>query len=203
MRISKPQAIELGVFHHAAEIQYIRISVIGDHLTCTDSPLHSSELSDSGESLDDTIRSKDEDSEELSIGSPTYLRESTTSQILQRLTKEIKQLIETHLPPRRDYCFLSIYDTKTSIDSWDADSIFRALLKSNPDRNKNVVLFLISNGGSVESAYKTTKMCKQFAASTHEVIISRRAKSAVTLIAIGADVFHMGPLGERGPIDPQ
>jgi membrane-bound ClpP family serine protease len=33
--------------------------------------------------------------------------------------------------------------------------------------------------------------------------VPRQAKSAATLIAIGADEIHMGPLGELGPIDPQ
>jgi len=64
-------------------------------------------------------------------------------------------------------------------------------------------LFLISNGGSVEAAYKITKLCKQFSDSKYEVIIPRHAKSAATLVAIGADVIHIGPLGELGPIDPQ
>jgi ClpP class serine protease len=64
-------------------------------------------------------------------------------------------------------------------------------------------LFLISNGGSIEAAYKITKLCKQYSESTYEVIIPRHAKSAATLIAIGADVIHIGPLGELGPIDPQ
>ena len=31
----------------------------------------------------------------------------------------------------------------------------------------------------------------------------RQAKSAATLLAIGADEIHMGPLGQLGPIDPQ
>ena len=33
--------------------------------------------------------------------------------------------------------------------------------------------------------------------------IPRHAKSAATLIALGADEIHMGPLGQLGPIDPQ
>ncbi len=35
------------------------------------------------------------------------------------------------------------------------------------------------------------------------MIVPRFAKSAATLLAIGADEIHMGPLGQLGPIDPQ
>jgi len=36
------------------------------------------------------------------------------------------------------------------------------------------------------------------------VVVPRTAKSAATLLAIGADEIHMGPLGQLGAgIDPQ
>lgn len=40
-------------------------------------------------------------------------------------------------------------------------------------------------------------------ASRVRVVVGRRAKSAATLFAIGADEIYMGPLGELGPLDAQ
>jgi hypothetical protein len=144
------------------------------------------------------------DSAEAVLRSPDFLGSSTAAQISEELTKEITKIISKHFPDDQEkFCFLSLYDTRTVIDSWDADRIFRALQNQNPDRKKNVIFFLVSNGGRIEPAYQITKICKKYSASSFQVVIPRRAKSAATLIAIGADVIHMGPFGELGPIDPQ
>ena len=59
-----------------------------------------------------------------------------------------------------------------------------------------------TNGGRIEPAYLISKCCK---ASNQRfiVVIPRIAKSAGTLIALGADEIHMGMMSELGPIDPQ
>ncbi|OGP56118.1 MAG: hypothetical protein A2Y65_00515 [Deltaproteobacteria bacterium RBG_13_52_11] len=62
---------------------------------------------------------------------------------------------------------------------------------------------LLSKGGSIESAYQISKLCKSFSKKQFIVTVPRHAKSAATLIALGADEIHMGPLGQLGPIDPQ
>jgi len=48
-----------------------------------------------------------------------------------------------------------------------------------------------------------SKLCKQFANKKLVVAVPRMAKSAATLMCLGADEIHMGPLGELGPIDTQ
>ena len=53
------------------------------------------------------------------------------------------------------------------------------------------------------SAYLISKTCKRLAKEKFIVGIPRRAKSAATLIALGADEIHMGLMSELGPIDPQ
>ena len=58
-------------------------------------------------------------------------------------------------------------------------------------------------GGVIEPAYQISKLCKAFAREKFVVVIPRQAKSAATLIAIGADEIHMSILGQLGPIDPQ
>ena len=80
------------------------------------------------------------------------------------------------------------------IDGYDLDEIFRALNQLNPKHDKDVVLFLLSPGGAGEPAYQISKLCKSFAKSIFKVVVPRFAKSAATLLAIGADEIHMGPL---------
>jgi hypothetical protein len=62
---------------------------------------------------------------------------------------------------------------------------------------------LLSSGGKVEPAYQISKLCRSFASKRFLAVVPRQAKSAATLIAIGADEIHMGPLAQLGPIDPQ
>ena len=61
---------------------------------------------------------------------------------------------------------------------------------------------MFSNGGSVEPAYLISKCCKEYS-KKFIVAIPRKAKSAATLIALGADEIHMGQMSQLGPIDPQ
>ncbi len=100
-------------------------------------------------------------------------------------------------------CCLALLEPRDSIDTYDLDQIFSALVGTNADHAKNVVLFLLSRGGAGEPAYQISKLCKSFAHEKFVVVVPRQAKSAATLLAIGADEIHMGALGQLGPIDPQ
>ena len=61
---------------------------------------------------------------------------------------------------------------------------------------------LESGGGSIDSAYKVLKLLKMYAEKV-TVIVPFHAKSAASLIAIGADELVMCKSGELGPVDPQ
>ncbi|KTC95509.1 Serine dehydrogenase proteinase [Legionella feeleii] len=75
---------------------------------------------------------------------------------------------------------------------------------SLPDKkDKNILLIINSDGGRIEPAYLISKICKEKSKDKFIVSIPRRAKSAATLISLGADEIHMGSLSELGPIDPQ
>jgi|GEM_PF-3054368 len=101
------------------------------------------------------------------------------------------------------YHVVALFEPQNSIDDGDLDQIFESLKRGNPERKKDVLLLLLSRGGSVEPAYQISKLCKQWSARRFVVAIPRSAKSAATLIALGADEIHIGPLGQLGPIDPQ
>jgi hypothetical protein len=68
---------------------------------------------------------------------------------------------------------------------------------------ENLDLMLNSPGGSGEMAEKVIEMCREHCQREFRVIVPNFAKSAATMIALGADVILMGYLSELGPIDPQ
>jgi len=132
-----------------------------------------------------------------------FLRSANDQQIQSRLGEELRALITRFDGELRPLCFLSLYDSADSIDSWESDRIYTALQASNPKHDKDNFLLLLSRGGQIEPAYQVSKICRAFARSKFVVAIPRAAKSAATLIALGADEVHMGLLGELGPFDPQ
>jgi len=67
----------------------------------------------------------------------------------------------------------------------------------------NLDLFIHTFGGSGEVAEKIVEMCRSHCAGEFRVIVPNMAKSAGTLIALGADKIVMGHCSELGPIDPQ
>jgi membrane-bound ClpP family serine protease len=130
-----------------------------------------------------------------------FVGEATPQQIKDRLAKEISEILGHH--HLTHVCPLALIEPENSIDSFDLDKIFSALTETNSLKNKDVVLFLLSRGGDAEPAYQISKICKSFALNRFVAVIPRQAKSAATLVAIGADEIHMGLLGQLGPIDPQ
>lgn len=129
-----------------------------------------------------------------------FLRTANHQEIKERFSKEVTEILVQHGLGRG--CNLALLEPENSIDNFDLDKIFGALREINPSKNKDVVLFLLSRGGDAEAAYQISKLCKSFAPK-FTAVIPRQAKSAATLVAIGADEVHMGPLGQLGPIDPQ
>ncbi len=67
----------------------------------------------------------------------------------------------------------------------------------------NLDLLLHTTGGSGDVAEKFVEMCRRYCPHNFRVIVPNMAKSAGTLIALGADSIVMGYCSELGPIDPQ
>jgi membrane-bound ClpP family serine protease len=121
--------------------------------------------------------------------------------------EDIEGAIKTHLNKiieksqlHEKYEILFIYDPSGPIRDYTADQIYKSLPKDG--EKKDILLILYSNGGSGEAAYLISKCCKEYS-KKFNVAIPRRAKSAATLIALGADEIHMGQMSHLGPIDPQ
>lgn len=98
-----------------------------------------------------------------------------------------------------EYHLLFLYEPNSSIEQDMVDKIYNAI----PDNNTKPILLLIHNhGGRIEPAFLISKTCKELSPK-FVVTIPRKAKSAATLISLGGDEVHMGPMSELGPIDPQ
>lgn len=130
-----------------------------------------------------------------------FLPNASTEEVKERFAKEVGEILNQY--QLEEVCCLALLEPVDSIDTFDLDKIYGALMKHNADHAKNVVLFLLSSGGAGDPAYQISKICKFFAKSSFKVVVPRIAKSAATLIAIGADEIHMSLLGQLGPIDPQ
>jgi Serine dehydrogenase proteinase len=67
---------------------------------------------------------------------------------------------------------------------------------------QTIDVVLDTYGGSLDSAFKTVLFLSRFAERIR-IFVPRRAKSAGTLIAIGAHELYMSPFAELGPLDTQ
>ncbi|ARK09028.1 ATP-dependent Clp protease proteolytic subunit [Fibrella sp. ES10-3-2-2] len=99
------------------------------------------------------------------------------------------------------YKIIFLFDEYTTLSSSEADRIYEALADFKCDRD--ILLILNNLGGQIESAYLISQTCKKSTLQKFVVAVPRKAKSAATLLALGADEIHMGLMSELGPIDPQ
>ncbi|WP_316347462.1 ATP-dependent Clp protease proteolytic subunit [Desulfuromonas acetoxidans] len=100
-----------------------------------------------------------------------------------------------------DYKIAFLYDDNSSISRYHSNQIYEGV--SDSDEKSDIFLVIHSGGGQIEPAYLISKTCQRLKKETFVVAIPRRAKSAATLISLGADEIHMGLMSELGPIDPQ
>jgi hypothetical protein len=70
------------------------------------------------------------------------------------------------------------------------------------ESDETIDLILDTLGGPLDSAFKSVLFLSRFTKRLR-VFVPRRAKSAGTLIAIGASELYMSPFGELGPLDTQ
>lgn len=120
--------------------------------------------------------------------------QDTKPQIVSFLNSLIKKS-----PISSQYTILFLYDPSGDIMPYTADRIYNALPKKE---KQNILLIIHSTGGRIEPAYLISKCCKEYS-EKFVVSVPRKAKSAATLISLGADEIHMGIMSELGPIDPQ
>jgi ClpP class serine protease len=130
----------------------------------------------------------------------TLIKEGLEGKNLGELIEhEVRAIIDSH-PALEEYEVVFLYD-HTLINRTHASAVYQRLLDC--DSAKNVLLVLKSPGGQVEPAYLISKLCRRKSKNKFLVCVPGEAKSAATLLSLGADEIHMGAMSELGPIDPQ
>lgn len=128
----------------------------------------------------------------------TILSEKELSKLNKTIYKHLYNILDRH-SISKSYEVLFLYDSQSSISEGMADKIYEAVPKKI---EKPILLIIHTKGGQIEPAYLISKTCKENS-TKFNVAIPRKAKSAGTLISLGADEIHMGSMSELGPIDPQ
>ncbi len=86
----------------------------------------------------------------------------------------------------------------------DSDVRILADVLSGSPLTRRPLLLLDSQGGSALSAERIIRTCREYSPDgSFDVLIPSQAKSAATMICMGAGTIHMSPTSELGPIDPQ
>lgn len=118
-------------------------------------------------------------------------------QLTECFSKHIQKIIDDS--KLDDYQVRFLFD-RDSISEWTQNRLYDSF--KSLDSSKKLLLIIDSRGGSVEPAYLISKSAKKLSKS-FVVAVPRKAKSAATLICLGADEVHMGLVSHLGPIDPQ
>lgn len=115
-----------------------------------------------------------------------------------------KELIGQQLESggRKFIAYIARVGPQNSALSTDDIAPFGSMLSSLGDFT-DLDLMIHSPGGNGVVAEKIVEMCRRSCKGKFRVIVPNMAKSAATLISLGADEIVMGYCSELGPIDPQ
>lgn len=92
-----------------------------------------------------------------------------------------------------------VYFSYTPLDDTIIIPLYKQLKQMG--HTKRIDLFLHSYGGTVDTPYKVVTLIREFC-EEFAVIVPFVAKSAASMLVLGADEVVMGPISELGPIDP-
>lgn len=92
-----------------------------------------------------------------------------------------------------------VYFSYTPLDDTILVPLYKQLKEIGP--TKKIDLILHSYGGAVDTPFKVVMMIREFC-EEFAVIVPFVAKSAASMLILGADEVVMGPISELGPIDP-
>lgn len=118
----------------------------------------------------------------------------------QELIKKIEQLNDSHV-------LAYITGDRPGAAARIAEDAVRPLYQhlltfaDAKDRKQRIDLFIYSRGGDVSVPWRVVSMLREFCQQL-VVLVSYKAHSAATMIALGADKIVMGKKAELSPIDP-
>jgi hypothetical protein len=119
---------------------------------------------------------------------------STRTALYNRLGKELGRPVVSFFTSHR-WPGVMIQDDDASM----LESVLQEM-----DLARGLVLIVNSPGGSGLAAERVINMCRAYSGTgEYWVLVPEKAKSAATMICMGASKVIMGPSSELGPIDPQ
>lgn len=138
---------------------------------------------------------------------------ATTRKSLSKLLSEVTQSPELRNPLYQELekqldekykivSFFTSFSYPVIIDDNDADMLEEVLSNTELD-GKELLLVLNSPGGDGLAAERIVNVCRNFSKSGFTVVVPKMAKSAATIICLGAKKIMMSLTSELGPIDPQ
>lgn len=92
-----------------------------------------------------------------------------------------------------------VYFAYTPLDDSILVPLYKHLKEIGPTQKIDLVMH--SYGGAVDTPYKLVMLIREFC-QEFAVIVPFVAKSAASMVVLGADEVVMGPISELGPIDP-
>jgi len=117
-------------------------------------------------------------------------------EIRQALLRELEQ----HRG-RRVVSYFTSFRFPVLIEDGDAEMIEGVLQKL--DLSSGLDLIVNSPGGDILAAERVVNVCRTYSGGDFEVIVPGKAKSAATMICLGAKRILLSDTSELGPIDPQ
>jgi hypothetical protein len=103
---------------------------------------------------------------------------------------------------RRVVSFFTSFSLRAGMISDDDSDMLTELLSAQPTP-KPVSLIISSPGGYALGAERIVHACREASGGDFEVIVPGQAKSAATIVCLGASKIHMTATAELGPVDPQ
>jgi len=135
------------------------------------------------------------------------MQKSDTDEIVRSHMEVDPQAQPAQVEPQRTRYIVTLLQSGDS-NTWLSPALVRDIIygietEITTERdNTEIDLWLDSGGGNIDAAYKLVMAIRHYAA-VFRVVIPDYAKSAATLLAIGADEIVMGPASELGPLDAQ
>ena len=116
--------------------------------------------------------------------------------------KDLFHAIESHLDGRSLVTLFTSFSHVAAINDDDCD-ILQSVLQCL-DLSKGLVLMISSPGGDGLAAERIVNTCRSYSGTgDYWAIVPGKAKSAATIICMGASKILMAAPSELGPVDPQ